>query len=108
MSQILNHTALTKARLSVLSASITALICSSVYASDIDIYKAPATGAGATTILFMLDKSGSMNFTDYPNITYDRQNCPSTTNDAGGYSYKQALCTRQISQNPYPIRVLPS
>jgi type IV pilus assembly protein PilY1 len=78
MKQILNHTALTKARLSILSASITALICSSVYASDIDIYKAPTTGAGATTVLFMLDKSGSMNFTDYGNtVTYDEQNCPS-------------------------------
>ncbi len=50
MKQILNHTALTKARLSVLSASITALICSSVGASDIDIYKAPASSAGATTV----------------------------------------------------------
>ncbi len=91
MKQILNHTALTKARLSILSASITALICSSVGASDIDIYKAPATGAGATTILFMLDKSGSMNFTDYGNtVTYDEQNCPSKNNDAGGFSYKKA------------------
>ena len=91
MSQILNHTALTKARLSVLSASITALICSSVGASDIDIYKAPASGAGATTVLFMLDKSGSMNFTDYGNtVTYDEQNCPSNTNDEGGFSYKKA------------------
>lgn len=90
MSQILNHTALTKAKISVLTGAITALICSSVGASDIDIYKAPATGAGATTILFMLDKSGSMNFTDYPNITYDRQDCPSRNNDAGGFSYKKA------------------
>ena len=23
-------------------------------------------------------------------------------------SYKKVLCTRQISQNPYPIRILPS
>ncbi|MCO8098611.1 hypothetical protein [Acinetobacter indicus] len=90
MKQILNHTALTKAKISVLTGAITALICSSVGASDIDIYKAPATGAGATTILFMLDKSGSMNFTDYPNITYDRQDCPSRNNDAGGFSYKKA------------------
>lgn len=91
MKQILNHTALTKARLSILSASITALICSSVYASDIDIYKAPASGAGATTVLFMLDKSGSMNFTDYGNtVTYDEENCPSKSNDAGGFSYKKA------------------
>lgn len=63
MKQILNHTALTKARLSVLSASITALICSSVGASDIDIYKAPASSAGATTVMMMLDVSGSMRVT---------------------------------------------
>lgn len=65
MKQILNHTALTKARLSILSASITALICSSVGASDIDIYTAPSTAAGATTMLFMLDTSGSMRYVDY-------------------------------------------
>ncbi len=66
MKQILNHTALTKARLSVLSASITALICSSVGASDIDIYKAPASSA-ELSVLFMLDISGSMRFIDYQN-----------------------------------------
>src|SRR5690606_38973589 len=69
MKQILNHTALTKARLSILSASITALICSSVGASDIDIYTAPSTAAGATTMLFMLDTSGSMRFVDYATNT---------------------------------------
>ena len=63
MSQILNHTALTKARLSILSASITALICSSVGASDIDIYKAPTTGGSTTTLMMMLDVSGSMRVT---------------------------------------------
>ena len=63
MKQILNRTALNKAKLSVLSASITALICSSVGASDIDIYKAPASSAGATTVMMMLDVSGSMRVT---------------------------------------------
>lgn len=63
MKQILNRTALTKARLSVLSASITALICSSVGASDIDIYKAPTTGGSTTTLMMMLDVSGSMRVT---------------------------------------------
>ncbi|MGE8610442.1 MAG: hypothetical protein ACN6OA_17745, partial [Acinetobacter baumannii] len=85
MKQILNHTALTKARLSILSASITALICSSVGASDIDIYKAPSTAAGATTMLFMLDLSGSMQFIDYQNNSAgtstfdpdDKNTCPS-------------------------------
>lgn len=85
MKQILNHTALTKARLSILSASITALICSSVGASDIDIYTAPSTAAGATTMLFMLDLSGSMQFIDYQNNSAgtstfdpdDKNTCPS-------------------------------
>jgi type IV pilus assembly protein PilY1 len=63
MKQILNHTALTKARLSILSASITTLICSSVGASDIDIYKAPTTGGSTTTLMMMLDVSGSMRVT---------------------------------------------
>lgn len=63
MKQILNHTALNKAKLSVLSASITAMICSSAYSSDIDIYKAPTTGGSTTTLMMMLDVSGSMRVT---------------------------------------------
>ncbi|WP_173911725.1 hypothetical protein [Acinetobacter sp. Marseille-Q1618] len=60
---ILNRTALNKAKLSVLSASVTALICSSTYSSDIDIYKAPAASSGSTTVMMMLDVSGSMRVT---------------------------------------------
>ncbi|MCY1203862.1 hypothetical protein D9M72_153670 [compost metagenome] len=63
MKQILNRTALNKAKLSVLSASITAMICSSAYSSDIDIYKAPTTGGSTTTLMMMLDVSGSMRVT---------------------------------------------
>lgn len=78
--QILNHTALTKAKISVLTGAITALICSSVGASDIDIYKAPPSSAGATTVLLMLDTSGSMAFIDHPNGTIDprgnNSDCP--------------------------------
>lgn len=61
----LKQTALNKAKLTILAASITTLICNSVSASDIDIYTAPATAASATTMLFMLDTSGSMRFVDY-------------------------------------------
>ncbi|MFY5441464.1 hypothetical protein ACOUDP_09570, partial [Acinetobacter baumannii] len=30
------------------------------------------------------------------------------TGGASNWTYRLKLCTRQISQNPYPIRVLPS
>ena len=33
---------------------------------------------------------------------------PYVWDDFPTYVYKFSLCTRQISQNPYPIRVLPS
>ena len=112
MKQILNHTALTKARLSVLSASITALICSSVGASDIDIYTAPSTAAGATTMLFMLDTSGSMRFVDYATntsgssfSTYDPNRptgCPSRWNGSNktfsiGISGSKSKGTKSIT-----------
>ncbi|WP_180168372.1 hypothetical protein [Acinetobacter sp. YH01003] len=112
MKQILNHTALTKARLSVLSASITALICSSVGASDIDIYTAPSTAAGATTMLFMLDTSGSMRFVDYATntsgssfSTYDPNSstgCPSSWNGSNktfsiGISGSKSKGTKSIT-----------
>ena len=43
------------------SATMTSLICSALpsYASDIELYKAPQTSQ--TTLMFMLDISGSMN-----------------------------------------------
>lgn len=112
MKQILNHTALIKARLSILSASITALICSSVGASDIDIYTAPSTAAGATTMLFMLDTSGSMRFVDYATntsgssfSTYDPNSstgCPSSWNGSNktfsiGISGSKSKGTKSIT-----------
>lgn len=60
-----HHTAFKQARLTTLAASITGLICQATLASDIDIYTAPSTAAGATTVLLMLDTSGSMRFIDY-------------------------------------------
>lgn len=63
LKNFLDQTNLNKVKLSILSASITALICSGVYASDIDIYKAPPSSAGATTVMMMLDVSGSMRVT---------------------------------------------
>ena len=114
--QILNHTALTKAKISVLTGAITALICSSVGASDIDIYKAPPSSAGATTILFMLDLSGSMRFIDYQNnsagtSTFDPNNnntCPSgfTKNSRSldiGVNNKQTLSFYDCTRSGRPV-----
>ncbi len=47
----------------MLAASITTLMCSGVNASDIEIYTAPATGGSTTTLMMMLDISGSMRVT---------------------------------------------
>ena len=63
IQRILNRTALNKAKVSILSASVTVMICSGAYGSDIDIYKAPTTSGSTTTLMMMLDISGSMRVT---------------------------------------------
>lgn len=49
-------------KVSMLAAAITSLICTSVptYAADLEIYKVPEDSVGATTLMMMLDLSGSM------------------------------------------------
>lgn len=52
-----------KFKVATLSAAITSLLCASLpltYASDIEIYKVPEDSAGTTTLMMMLDTSGSM------------------------------------------------
>lgn len=51
-----------KFKISTLSSMITALICVALptHASDIEIYKVPEDSVGSTTLLLMLDTSGSM------------------------------------------------
>lgn len=50
-----------KFKISILSGTITTLICAAVtHASDIEIYKVPEDSVGSTTLLLMLDTSGSM------------------------------------------------
>ena len=114
IQRILNRTTLNKAKVSILSASITAMICSGTYGSDIDIYKAPASSAGATTVLFMLDLSGSMRFVDYQTNTdgvlntYDpgagNSTCPTgftkeNKNLTIGVDFKQAVNVYECSRS---------
>jgi len=53
---------LPKFKIALLAGSITTLICSSVtsYSADLEIYKIPEDSVGATTLMMMLDLSGSM------------------------------------------------
>lgn len=49
-------------KVSTVAAAITSLICASVpsYAADLEIYKIPEDSVGSTTLMLMLDTSGSM------------------------------------------------
>ena len=49
-------------KVSTVAATITSMICASVptYAADLEIYKVPEDSTGATTLMMMLDLSGSM------------------------------------------------
>ncbi|ENX09067.1 hypothetical protein [Acinetobacter courvalinii] len=49
-------------KVSTIAAAITSLICASVpsYAADLEIYKIPEDSVGSTTLMLMLDTSGSM------------------------------------------------
>ena len=52
-------------KVATLSAAVTSLICASMpntYASDIEIYKVPEDSVGSTTLMMMLDLSGSMGY----------------------------------------------
>ncbi|WP_257223791.1 MULTISPECIES: PilC/PilY family type IV pilus protein [Acinetobacter] len=82
----LKQTALNKAKLTILAASITTLICNSVSASDIEIYTAPTTSGSTTTLMMMLDVSGSMRVT-HPTPSVAMDACD-FTNPRSYYDYK--------------------
>lgn len=61
------NSVMSKFKVATISAVITSLICASIpntYASDIEIYKVPEDSVGSTTLMMMLDTSGSMTGTD--------------------------------------------
>ena len=51
-------------KVSAITAAITSLVCASIptYAADLEIYKIPEDSVGATTLMMMLDLSGSMGY----------------------------------------------
>ncbi len=59
--------AIHKLNIASVSATLTSLICAAItptYASDIEIYKVPEDSVGSTTLMMMLDTSGSMDNKD--------------------------------------------
>lgn len=65
-----------KFKVSVITAALTTLICTSTlnYAADLEIYKIPEDSVGATTLMMMLDLSGSMGYGDgYSNTSMSIQ-----------------------------------
>lgn len=50
-------------KISAVAAAMTALICNSVIAADLEIYKVPEASTGTATLMLMLDMSGSMDYT---------------------------------------------
>ena len=47
-------------KVTIVTATITTFICTTTYAADLEIYKIPEDSTGATTLMMMLDLSGSM------------------------------------------------
>lgn len=58
-------------KISAVAAAMTALICNSVIAADLEIYKVPEASTGTATLMLMLDTSGSMQWTMSGNTTND-------------------------------------
>lgn len=49
-------------KIAAMTASMIGLICNSVIAADLEIYKVPEASTGTTTLMLMLDMSGSMKY----------------------------------------------
>ncbi|NNH78492.1 hypothetical protein HLH17_12585 [Acinetobacter sp. ANC 5380] len=74
-------------KVSGVAAAITSLICASVptYAADLEIYKIPEDSIGATTLMMMLDLSGSMGYGEgYSNTSMSIQEDYSNTWTSSG------------------------
>ena len=82
-----------KVKVAGFASTLTALVCASIpvsYASDIEIYKVPEDSVGNTTLMFMLDLSGSMG-TSSINVDYGTGNCTVDT-DKTSATYTRYYC----------------
>lgn len=65
MTPFFRKTIVSKFKVAGISTVLTALLCAALpmsYASDIEIYKVPEDSVGSTTLMLMLDLSGSMGY----------------------------------------------
>src|SRR5690606_2040197 len=65
MAPFFRKTIVSKFKVAGISTVLTALLCTALpmsYASDIEIYKVPEDSVGSTTLMLMLDLSGSMGY----------------------------------------------
>lgn len=92
-------------KVSTIAAAITTLICSSVpsYASDAEIYVVPANTTGATTLMMMLDISGSMDACDKPSGVTTSNGNESVTVSHNGFSstYTRYFCGAKTTEKLY-------
>ncbi len=66
------NSVMSKFKITSVAAAVTTLLCASLpssYASDIEIYKVPEDSVGSTTLMMMLDTSGSMQWNMHDNYT---------------------------------------
>lgn len=92
-------------KVSTIAAAITTLICSSVpsYASDAEIYVVPANSTGATTLMMMLDISGSMDAYDAPSGACSTERTSTATVNHNGFTstYTQYYCDNEVIEDRY-------
>jgi len=92
-------------KVSTIAAAITTLICSSVpsYASDAEIYVVPANTTGATTLMMMLDISGSMDACDAPSGVSTTTKTESAIVSHNGFTttYPKKYCDNETSEKRY-------
>lgn len=82
-------------KVGAVAAAITSLICASMptFAADLEIYKVPEDSVGATTLMMMLDLSGSMGYGDgYSNTSMSIQEDYSLLNSDGTLASGGGVC----------------
>ncbi len=95
----------TKLKIASFASILTALVCVSIpfsYASDVEIYKVPEDAVGSTTLMFMLDLSGSMGSGSIAVDYGTSSNCTIAT-DSTTTTYTRDYCT--VSANTSNTRV---
>lgn len=95
-----------KVKVAGFASTITALVCASIpvsYASDIEIYKVPEDSTGSTTLMMLLDISGSMDACDRPSGVSGTVRTESKEVVHNGFttSYNRKFCANKKDETRY-------